>query len=73
MEAAADAAPDELEQLGEEVQRTGMHRNLRLKVVRTEGGEVLIIISNRSAAAAYRLQPGWIGKFRDNVKAGLFG
>ena len=41
--------------------------------MRTESGEVLIIISNRSAAAAYRLQPGWMGKFIDNLKAGLFG
>lgn len=72
MQAVSDAT-GELEQLGEEVRRSGMHRNLRLKVVRTETGEVLIIISNRSAAAAYRLQPGWMGKFRANLAAGLFG
>ena len=72
MEAVSDA-PEELEQLREEVLRTGMHRNLRLAVVRAEGGGVLIIISNRSAAAAYRLQPGWMRKFRDNLEAGLFG
>lgn len=62
-----------LSELGEEIRRAGTHRNLRFKVVVADDGQQLVVVSNRTAAAAYRLQPGWTGQLRSNVEGGLFG
>lgn len=70
---ASLAMAQELEQLNEVVQRRGGYRNLKLRLLCSENGERLIVVSNRNAAAAYRMEPAWAEKFGHNLDGGLFG
>lgn len=54
-------------------QRTGRHRSLKLSVLRSENGSSLIVISGRNAAVAYRPEPAWIERFKENLDNGVFG
>jgi hypothetical protein len=65
--------PDQLESIGEEVRRGETRLNLNFRVVAGRDGRPLVIVCNRTAAAAYRLEPGWEARFRQNLASGLFG
>lgn len=51
----------------------GRHRSLKLTVLRGENGSSVIVISSRNAAVAYRPDPAWIERFKENLDSGLFG
>jgi hypothetical protein len=72
MEATVES-PQEISQLRELVQRSGKHRNLKLDVLRAEDGKLLVVVCNRNAASAYRLEPGWLDRFTRDLDGGLFG
>ncbi|MDB5943903.1 MAG: hypothetical protein JWQ13_3469 [Ramlibacter sp.] len=72
MEAAVQTA-DELESIGEEVRRGDTRLNLNFRIVAGCDGRLLVVVGNRTAAAAYRLEPGWQARFRQNLASGLFG
>jgi hypothetical protein len=64
------AAP---ERLPPETEPASRHRSLKLSVISAEDGQLLVVISNSNAAAAYRAEAGWPEKFKQNLDEGLFG